>query len=94
MTDILQNGTTWLSLSHDITDKNYWISGLIIGSDPKKKGKKKDFTVIVVDSNRVDSNENGWTVIKKKNHGNKNPMLKKNRRNRKITESSNKKSTE
>ena len=37
MTDILQNGTTWLSLNHDITDKNYWISEVIVGSDPKKK---------------------------------------------------------
>ena len=95
MTDILQNGTTWLSLNHDITDKNYWISEVIVGSDPKKKGNKKDFTVIIVDSNRESPNdENGWSVIKKKNHGIKNPMFKKNRRNRKTTESSHKKSIE
>ena len=91
MTAVLQNGTTWLSSNHNITDKNYWISEVIVGSDPKKQGNKKDYTVIIVNSNRESpDDENGWRVVRKKN-SNKNNVLKRNKNKRQKTANSNKK---
>jgi pyridoxal biosynthesis lyase PdxS len=86
MTDISKNGTTWSSSSHNLTDKNYWISEVIVSSDPNKKGSKKDFTVIVVDGTRESADNNGWSFIRKKSHGNKSNVFKKNKRAKKIME--------
>lgn len=72
--------------SEIITDSNYWISEIIVSSDLKKRGNKKDFTVVVVDSHREDESNDGWTVIRKKSHGSNSKILKKIKKKRKLKE--------
>ena len=86
MTTYKTSGKTWSKLGEDITDKNYWISGVIVSSDPNKRGNTKDFTVVVVDSTREDPSDEGWKVVRKRAHGLKNPTLKRNKRKRKQKE--------
>ena len=86
MTASNTSGKTWSRLDEEITDTNYWVSEVIVSSDPSKRGNKKDFTVVVVDSTREDQSNDGWTVVRKKAHGNRNPVLKRNKRKRKQKE--------
>ena len=77
------DGKTCTQSTHEVTDKNYWISEVIVSSDPLKRGNKKDFTVVVVDSTREDESNDGWRIQKRKSHGHKNPSLKRFKKKRK-----------
>lgn len=83
MVSSVKSGETWLSSNHDITDDNYWISEVIVSSDHTKRGNKKDFTVVVVDSTREDETDDGWKVFRTKSHGNKSIAQKRYKKKKK-----------